>query len=135
MIAVALLATLLVAQNTAGCAGADPAITSVKVAGMTPSGDTNIYHLSGTVTNLGSKKQASNVLQFVDVYLNGTKVDSRGVRPLAPGQSYTFGYDLKRASDAGMRTSHLRFQMNFRQPNPPGSEDCNPGNGVFRLNV
>ena len=92
---------------------------------MTPNG----------VTNLGSKKQATNVLQFVDVYLNGTKVDSRGIPPLAAGKSYTFGYDVKRASDAGEGTSHLRFQLDFRQPNPPGSQDCNPTNDVFRLNI
>jgi hypothetical protein len=136
-----LVSAVLFAQNpsilvaAAGCAGADPAIVSVAVKGMTPHGDVNVYHLGGTVTNVGSRKQASNDLYFVDVYQDRQKVDSRGIPPLRPGQSYTFGYDYRRAADAANRSTGFRFVIDWRQPSPPGSQDCNLGNDSFTLRV
>lgn len=135
MLALIFFAAATIAQASTGCAGADPAIASVSVKSTTPSGDVNLYHLAGTVTNLGQKKQASNVLQFVDIFYNGTKVDAKSVPPLAPGRHYTFGYDFKRAIDAREGTSHFRFQLDFKQPNPPGAQNCNSGNDSFRLDV
>jgi hypothetical protein len=135
MILTVLLGTLLLAQNTA-CSGADPAITSVRVASSSQQAGNTIYHLSGVVQNVGRTKQAPNVLQFVDIDISGTgKVDSRGIPPLRPGQKYTFGYDFKRSSGAGDGSSHLHFKMDFRQPSPPGSQDCNPANDEFTLRV
>ena len=135
MLLTVLLGTLLLAQNTA-CSGADPAIVSVRVASSSVQAGNTIYHLSGVVQNVGKAKQASNVLQFVDIDLGGTgKVDSRGIPPLAPGQQYTFGYDFKRSSDAGAGSSRLHFKLDFRQPSPPGSQDCNAANDEFTLRV
>ncbi|HTX02642.1 MAG TPA: hypothetical protein VMD07_03090 [Candidatus Acidoferrales bacterium] len=135
MLLTVLLGTLLLAQNTA-CSGADPAIVSVRVASSTVQAGNTIYHLTGIVQNVGKVKQASNVLQFVDIDIGGTgKVDSRGVPPLAPGQRYTFGYDFKRSSGAGLGSSRLHFKLDFRQPSPPGSQDCNPANDEFTLRV
>ena len=135
MLLTVLLGTLLLAQNTA-CSGADPAIVSVRVASSTVQAGNTIYHLTGIVQNVGKVKQASNVLQFIDIDIGGTgKVDSRGVPPLAPGQRYTFGYDFKRSSGAGLGSSRLHFKLDFRQPSPPGSQDCNPANDEFTLRV
>lgn len=135
MFGMVLIAAVTIAQSSAGCKGADPAISSVRVQSTTPSGALNLYHLSGTVTNLGKTKQASNVLQFVDIFYNSVKVDAKGVPPLAPGQHYTFGYDYKRSVDARTGTSHFRFQLDFKQPSSPGAQNCNPSNDVFRLDV
>jgi hypothetical protein len=135
MLAPLLLATALLAQNPSTCSGADPAIVSVVVQGMTPSGGLNVYHLKGTVTNLGHAKQSSDVLQFVDIFYDRNKVDAHGIPPLAPGQHYTFGYDFKRSSDAPDGSSHIRFQLDMRQPSAPGSQDCNLGNDRFVLNL
>jgi hypothetical protein len=129
----AILATLLLAQTQPGCSGADPAIVSAAVQGVTPSGGLNIYHIVGTVENLGHAKQASSMLQFVEIYFDRNKVDTRGIPPLAPGGKYSFGYDFKRATDAADGSSHIRFQLSFRQPTPPGSQDCSAGNDVYRL--
>jgi len=135
MLLTALLGTMLLAQNAA-CGGADPAIVSVRIASSTVQAGNTVYHISGVVENLGRTKQASNVLQFVDVDIAGTgKVDSRGIPPLAPQQRYTFGYDFKRSSGAGLGSSRLHFKLDFRQPSPPGSQDCNPANDEFTLRV
>ena len=136
MLLTALLGTMLLAQNAGSCSGADPAIVSVRVAGSSQQAGNTVYHLRGIVQNVGKAKQASNVLQFVDIDIGGTgKVDSRGVPPLAPGQKYTFGYDFKRSSGAGIGSSHLHFKLDFRQPSPPGAQDCNPSNDEFTLRV
>ena len=131
MLASLALTAILLAQNPATCSGPDLAITSVTVAGVTPSGGNNVYHLRGTVTNLGHARQPSNALQFVDIFYRGDKLDSRGVPPLAPGQHYTFGYDFQRSADANAGTSALRFTLDFRQP--AGAQDCNTANDTFRL--
>ncbi|HLY01692.1 MAG TPA: CARDB domain-containing protein [Candidatus Cybelea sp.] len=125
-----LLAGLCTDGAAATCAGADPAIVSVKVQNVAGNGSVNHYTLVGRVTNLGNRKQASNVLQFVDIYQNGTRLEDRGVPPLAPGQSYTFSYDWQRAMDAGSGTTTLHFSLRMTSPSPPGNEDCNPGNNT-----
>jgi len=130
MLTAILLAQLSANAAAASCAGADPAIVSAKVQSVVSNGGVNHYTLVGKVTNLGSAKQASNVLQFVDIYQNGTRLEDRGVPPLAPGQSYTFSYDWQRASDAGNGTTTMNFSLRMTSPSPPGNEDCNPANNT-----
>lgn len=110
---------------SAGCAGANPAITSVAVKNMTQTGQLNTYHMVGTVTNLGNEAQPSNTLQFVDIYIDQQKRNDRGIPPLAPGQSYTFGFDWDRSTDAGPGTTTVNFRTRMVQ-----GSDCNPSNGV-----
>jgi hypothetical protein len=110
--------------------GPDPAIVSVAVKGMQSSGGLNHYTLRGKVANLGGTGQASNTLQFVDIYKGSTKLDSRGVPPLRPGESYTFEYVSDRSADAGAQTTALGFRMDVRQPANTGSQPCNTSNGI-----
>jgi subtilase family serine protease len=114
--------------SAATCSGADPAITSAVVKTVTTSGSLNTYHLAGTVINLGSQAQPSNTLQFVDIYIDRQKRDSRGIPPLRPGQSYTFGFDWARATDAGNGTTTVHFVIDMRQ-----GSDCDPGNGKYSV--
>ena len=100
----------------ASCTGIAPSIAGVHLTGSTMNGTVNVYHFSGRVTNIGSKAEPSNTLQFIDIYEEGVRKDDRGIPPLRPGQSYTFGYDYQRSTDAGAGTSHLRFQLRMRQP-------------------
>jgi subtilase family serine protease len=127
ILTIGLLALTLAPVNAlaATCAGPNPAITSATVKNVTSAGQSNTYHLVGTVTNLGSSAQPKDTLQFVDIYVDEQKRDSRGIPPLAPGQSYTFGYDWARAADAGKGTTTVRFRMDMRQ-----GSDCNPNNGT-----
>lgn len=111
--------------NAATCAGANPAITSVTVNNTTSTDKLNTYHIAGIVTNLGSQGQPSNTLQFVDVYSDGVKRDERGIPPLAPGQSYKFGFDWPRSTDAGAGTTTVHFRIRMVQ-----GSDCNPSNGT-----
>jgi subtilase family serine protease len=113
-----------VGTSAATCAGANPAIASVVVKNVTTSGNLSSYHIVGTVTNRGSQAQPSNTLQFVDIYVDRQKRNDRGIPPLAPGQSYTFGFDWSRSSDAGQGTTTVHFQLRMVQ-----GSDCNPANG------
>ncbi|HEV2262521.1 MAG TPA: hypothetical protein VGR69_09575 [Candidatus Rubrimentiphilum sp.] len=122
-----------VAATASTCSGADPAITSVSVKDQTSNGSITDYTISGTVVNLGRKGQASNVLQFVDIFEHGIRRDSKSILPLRAGQSAYFTYVYSRSSDAGAGTAHLRFTMRFRNPSPPGSADCNSSNDTARL--
>lgn len=135
MFATSLFALVLAQTPINGCAGADPAIISAGVQGVSHQRGTNIYHVKVGVANLGRMRQASNVLQFIDVYLDDNKIDARGVPPLAPGQRFGTVFDYKRSSDAGDGSSTLRFQLRFRQPSPPGAQDCNPGNDTHSLTL
>jgi len=134
----AILALLVFGQTAAasaaaGCTGADPAILSVAVKDMTPVGAVNHYALSGTVVNVGSVAQAPDVLQFVDIYKGGVKLDSRGIPPLSAGQSYTFAYDSSRSSEAGAGSTVLRFALDGGAQATPGSVDCDRANGQYML--
>jgi hypothetical protein len=123
---------LVVALQPAGaaagtCAGANPAVTSVVVRAVTP-GPTNIYHLTGTVENLGSSGQPENTLQFVDIYQYGSRIDNRGIPPLAAGQSHAFTYTWLRNPEAAKGSTTLDFRIRMVQ-----GSDCNPGNGTYGI--
>lgn len=133
IVTVMLLGQLATNAAAATCAGADPAITSVKVQNVSSNGSLNSYTLVGTVTNLGSQKQASNVLQFVDIYQDRTRLNDRGIPPLAPGQSYTYSYLWQRAADAGNGTTTFHFNLRMVQPATPGSQDCDTANDTYRI--
>jgi hypothetical protein len=122
------LAQLPLGASAASCAGGDPAITSVKVGNVSSNGGLTSYTIDGVVANLGSARQASNVLQFVDIYQGKTRLDVRGIPPLAPGQNYAWSYVWHRASDAGSGTTTLRLSLRMVQPPGVGSEDCNASN-------
>jgi hypothetical protein len=123
-----ILGQTAIGAAAATCAGANPAITSVAVKNVTSNGSLNDYHLVGTVTNLGSMAQSRDVLQFVDIYAYGEKKDSRGIPPLAPGQSSTFSYLWQRSVGAGNGTTTLDFRIAMHQ-----GEDCNPANGTYHV--
>ena len=133
MIRIIFSAIVLVAQTlalatppaAAACSGADPALVSVRLVSVTPDGGNKRYHFSGRVVNVGNRAQPSNTLQFVDIYDHETRKDDRGVPPLRPGASYTFGYDYLRSADAGDGTSRLRFV--YRLVSPMG-QNCSSNN-------
>ena len=114
-----------IGTSAASCTGANPAITSVVVKNVTSAGTLRSYHIVGTVTNLGSQAQPSNTLQFVDIYVDRQKRNDRGIPPLAPGHSYTFGFDWSRSADAGQGTTTVHFQLRM-----VAGSDCNPANGT-----
>jgi len=97
------------------CNGADPV---VKVTGTSMAGDAQInrYTISFTVTNSGTRKQASNVLQFVDIFQDDVKRDTRSIPPLKPHQVFSTSYVYPRAAGAGEGTTTLSLRLNMRQP-------------------
>jgi hypothetical protein len=119
------LATLPAA---AACAGADPSLGSVSAGHVWTAAGLSTYRLTGTVTNTGDTAQASDVLQSVDVFQDGQKVDSIGIPPLHPHQSYTFSYAAKRSSEAGAGTTKMLFSLRLERPVGTGPQDCNAGN-------
>ncbi|MBV8373882.1 MAG: hypothetical protein JO302_00075 [Candidatus Eremiobacteraeota bacterium] len=126
--ALLIAAALMPAPAAAACLGSNPAITHVSVINHTTSGQVSRYHLVGTVTNEGTSGQPSNTLQFVTIWHDTDKVDSRGIPPLALGASYNFSYDWLRAPDAGAGTTKLTFRMDVRS-----GSNCNPANGTYSV--
>jgi hypothetical protein len=129
-----LLAPLLfsspVVVAASGCTGADPGITSAVVQSTTTNGNLNHYVIAITVQNMGTANQPSNLLQSVNVYQNGDKVDQKGLQPLRPSKSQTVTYAFERSSEARAHTTHFRFMLTT-----PSSSNCNPANDQFRLDV
>lgn len=132
MFRIALFALLALTSTSAAamaatCAGPDPSIGHVTVGGVTPNGNLNNYHITGTVTNVGGATQAKDTLQSVDIYLAGQKLDAKSIPPLAAGQSATFDYVYQRSKDAGQGTTRLRFVLDMH--NPTGTaQDCSTQN-------
>ena len=108
------LAESAIGATAATCAGPNPMITFVTVRSVTP-GPSNQYHLTGTVVNWGSRRQAPNTLQFVDIYQDGIKLDSKGIPPLDHLQSATFSYTWVRSPDAEQYSTTLDFKMDVVQ--------------------
>ncbi len=98
---------------TASCVGPNPSITHVAVQNKYNNRGVTRYQLVGTVTNVGSESQPSNVLQFVDIYdaQTGVKLDSRGIPPLTVGGTYTFTYAWLRASESAAGSTTLTFRF------------------------
>ena len=133
IVALFILAQAPVAAAASTCGGPDLAMTSVSVQSVTKTRFLNKYRVVGTVTNVGSAGQASNVLQFVDFNQYGIRLDDRGVPPLAPGQSYTVAYVWNRSVDAGNWTTPLTFSLRGVSPVPVTLNDCNPANDSFNI--
>ena len=107
---------------------------SAAVTNVSDHGYLKHYTITIAVTNQGNMKQPGNTLQSVAIYRAGQKIDSKGVPPLAPGQSYRFTYGLDRSSLAGERTTQLIFRLQVSSP-PGESLNCNPNNDIFSLVV
>lgn len=121
------LSTLMAPAQAAVCTGADPALHAVSVKGVSPNGGTNVYHLGGSVVNAGHRAQTSNALEFVDIFRDGEKMDSIGIPPLKPGQSYAFRWTFERSQDAGNNTTTLVFRIRMVQP-AGNAQNCSAGN-------
>jgi hypothetical protein len=117
----------------AGCSGADPAIVSARVQNTNSDGRVNRYSISIRVVNLGRSKQPSNLLQSVDIYENGIKLDTKGLPPLRPGQAYSFTYMYQRSTDAGGGTTELNLNLTVHQPSPAGKQDCSASNDAYTV--
>jgi hypothetical protein len=125
-IAATLLLCLPALTAQAACHGSDPEITAVVVKSVEPAGNTERFHLSGTVTNMGLTAQASNVLQSVDIFDADDKLDTKSIPPLKPGESFAFTYVSVRSAQAGKGTTQLGFQLD------PIST-CSVGNDRYSL--
>lgn len=112
------------------CAGPDPSILSAKVTSVTNEGGLDRYAIVGTVTNAGTQDQASNVLQSVDIYMDGQKLDAKSIPPLKAGQSDTFTYDAERAAKAGKGTTTLVFRFDGHHTT---AADCSAKDKTYSL--
>jgi hypothetical protein len=118
--------------QTATCNGADPAITNVSSVVSTDPAQADHYTLTVTVTNLGSKNQAANVLQSVVIVLDRSKNGEKGIPPLRAGQKYSFTYDVLRASGAAPGTTVVNFHLVMHRPASTGMQDCSTANDSYR---
>jgi len=129
LILVFVLALVPVGAFAQRCLGSNPAITHVGVQSTHVQGKMNVYHLVGTVQNLGTASQPSNTLQFVDIYDGAERVDARTIPPLTASGSFTFSYNWPRAVDAGAGSTTFVFRIRMVH-----GVNCNPANGgAFKL--
>ena len=129
-------AALLVAANTAvatgSCAGADPALVGANVKGVTNSAAVNHYVVTVSVVNRGNANQPSNVLQSVDIFQNGNKVDTKGIPPLKSGEVYKFDFNFMRSAGAADGTTHFKFAIAMHRPSgAPNAQDCTTGDDTL----
>ena len=124
MIGILALALVPVGASAQVCLGGNPAITHVEVQSTHTMGQMNVYHLVGTVRNLGSTGQPSNTLQFVDIYDGADKVDAKTIPPLPLGGTFHFTYNWNRAVDAGAGSTKFIFKIRMVQ-----GTNCKPSNG------
>jgi hypothetical protein len=117
------------AQVAMMCTGPDLAITGVHHGPphIDASGR-NAYRIFVTATNVGMHGQAGNALDSIALSENGVRLDVKGLQPLPAGASQTVTFIFRRAADAGMFTSPLRFRIIMEQ-----GMDCNSGNDAMRL--
>lgn len=135
-LAFVVLAPIATASAAAAtCNGVDVAITHVAVSHVATTGMLNRYTITGTLVNLGTRAQNSNILASVDISQYGKKLDTKGIQPLAPGQSYSFTWTWMRSSDAGNGTSAIDFKYLIHPPVPSGQEECNTANDHYTLTL
>jgi subtilase family serine protease len=118
---------------TGSCSG--PAITAAGVQSTHDDGDVRHYDIAITVTNHGSAAVPASVLDSVEIYQDGTKVDQKGLPWLKPGQSATVRYDFQRASDARRNSTQLRLRLVQRDPHGTAVTPCGGDAAGYRLSV
>ena len=130
-----ILALAPLGAPAASCTGVDVAIVHAGIASTSSSGNVNHYNLTATLTNLGTVAQHANILGSVDISMYGQKLDQRGVKPLAPGESTTISWTWQRSSEAAKGTSTIDLKYEIAPPVPAGQEECNTANDHFALTI
>ncbi len=123
---------LAAALNGASCA--TPTIVSATVQSATANGALKHYTIAITVANQGGVKQPSDLLESVDVFQAGQRVDRIGLQPLGPKQSQTVTYSFDRSAEAGDGTTDVIFTLDFN--GRTGNDvDCRGGREALRISV
>jgi archaellum component FlaG (FlaF/FlaG flagellin family) len=121
----------LLAMTSNACVA--PAITTAVASQVGNNGDLTTYDVAIRVKNAGSA-EPSSLLQSVQVFQNGTKVDQKGTPPLQAGGTATVHYRLQRSSEARAGTTHLRFSLVVHDPHGPVT-NCSTAQSSYRINV
>ena len=121
----------VLAMSSTACAA--PTISSAVANQLGSNGNLNTYDVAITVKNTGGAEPAS-LLQSVQVFQNGDKVDQKGTPPLAAGGRATVHYRLTRSSDARPGTTHLRFSIVLHDPHMAVTE-CSGMKTTYRIDV
>lgn len=125
---------LIVTAALATAACANPSILSASVQSVSANGGLHHYTIAVTVQNRGSVRQPSDLLQSMDVFQNGLRVDRIGLQPLRPAQTQKVTYGFDRSADAGDGTTNLLFNLDYNGRS--GNDvDCRAGNESFSLAV
>jgi hypothetical protein len=122
----------LLAMTSTACV--DPAIASAVASQVGDNGDLATYDVAVTVKNAGRAAEPSSLLQSIQVFQDGTKVDQKGTPPLPAGRSATVHYRFQRSPDARALSTHLLFKLVMTDPHHHATE-CSTANGTFRLDV
>ena len=128
-----MLGLILAAAITSG-ACANPSIVAADVQSVTTNDTLRHYVIAITVQNKGNVRQPSNLLQSVDVFQNGERVDRIGLQPLRPNQSQRVTYGFDRSTDAGDNSTHFEFTLDLNGRSGH-NVDCHEGNENYKMRV
>lgn len=117
-----------------GVSCANPVILSANVQSMTTSNGLNHYTIAIAVQNQGGVTQPGNLLQSIDVFQAGGRVDEIGLQPLRPGQSQKVMYRFNRSDEAGDGTTDITFTLDFNGRSG-NNVDCPSGNKSLTITV
>ena len=124
----------LLAAGLAGTSCANPSILSAGVQSVATNGSLKHYTLAISVQNLGNGRQPSNLLQSIDVFQDGQRVDRIGLQPLRPKQLQKVTYSFDRSGDAGDGTTEFTFTLDFNGRSGH-NVDCHAGNETLTATV
>lgn len=128
---IAFISSVVIAA--ASCANPSIVSTAVQSATTDPHGLTH-YTVGITVQNLGTLRQRSDLLQSIDVELDGERVDVIGLLPLRPRQTQHVMYSFVRSAEAGAGSTSLVFTLDSNGKS--GNDvDCHGGTESATLDV
>jgi hypothetical protein len=122
----------LLAATLAGAPCANPSIIATNVQSVANNGQLNHYTIAIEVQNVGDLEQPGNLLQSIDVFKDGQRIDRIGLQPLHPGQMQTVTFGFDRASDAGDGTTRLTFAIDLNGQSGD-NVDCHAGTETAKI--
>jgi hypothetical protein len=112
MFALLIAAQVAGSVPAAGCAGADPAVTSLTAQRFKKRGDVDHYVITTTLSNIGTKSQTPDITQRIELLRDGVVLAPQTVPALGQGVAYKLAFAVDRP--AGERSQPLTVTVRYR---------------------
>ncbi|MFN2459444.1 MAG: hypothetical protein ABR591_01930 [Candidatus Velthaea sp.] len=112
------------------CAGADPAVSDIRLKLVKKRGAPDHYVITTTITNAGAQAQTSAITQRAELVQNGMPVAREPLPALGAGVAYIVAFATDRAS--ALRKTPLPVTVRYVLANGDAARnDCNTSNDVL----